>query len=292
MRFDYPTLLLFPDSRNLSKIAQSYNCGSVPGKSFPAPTGTGSGSCTSSYSASVASWAAFATTLSPGRGSRIMSQVLVVKCDRAIAVSIAVVGPLNRKLNHMKFPQPSRFFVLAQNRGMIFVVFAMIWPFIYGSLFLLWQYHYQYIHNHFLPNFHVIRHGVPFWLCTGTLGSFLMSSYVTLARLYFRPGSTWAKRICLSSVVTIVIAAIIFSWLLVTNTGNWIGLMSGVVLGYLGVILNVCLTSTELGKRYFLKDYQPNRNNTLLAWAAFLFSISLVLIVGFFTWVIYLMILM
>ena len=175
---------------------------------------------------------------------------------------------------------PFQFFKLTENRGIVLVILAIAWPFVFWLLMT------SELPRYYFPFFNVIRHHVAFLLTIGVLGSILASTYCTLAR----PISTQTKWLCFCSVIIAIVVLTVFSTLTILNqSAPFIGI-SSIILGYIAVLLNIYVTSTELSKRYLTQEIQADRNDTVHAWAAFLFSIDLILIVGFFTWIIYILI--
>ena len=175
----------------------------------------------------------------------------------------------------------SQFFKMTGNRGMILVVLAVVMPFIVmlPPAFHLYVY---------IPWFGGVKNVVDTFflaLLGGVLGSLLASIYATLAR----SPSILVKRLCVSSVAIAIVAYIIFfslaalrQWVPIEFRSN-AALGSIAVLLYIAIFLNIYVTSTELGKRYLLQGHQTSRNDTVHAWAAFLFSVDSLLLVGWLT---------
>jgi len=190
-----------------------------------------------------------------------------------------------KRFNQEMDKMPFQFFKLTENRGTILIVLAIVWPFIV-VLPPIMDIHIT-LHKYipWLDVNDIGRFFITFALWGGVLGSILIATYCTLAR----SPSILVKRLCFSSVIIAIIALAIFGSLIALNQWFPIVFYTSVVLGYIAVFLNIYVTSTELGKRYWTRRNQMDRNDTVHAWAAFLFSVDLLLIVGFLTLGIYAM---
>ena len=182
-------------------------------------------------------------------------------------------------MSHIEKVRP--LFAVTRNRGIILIFLAVVWPLVLLLLFV------SEFPRNYVPFFQVVRHNVLFFLLLGGLGSIFASTYSSLAHILFRPFSTFTITLVCSSVLAALIFTLIFSTIIILN--EWYPILGSacVVIGYVAVLLNIYVTSTELWKLYVVKGCRPDRNDTQHAWAAFLFSVDLVLITAYFTGLIY-----
>ena len=172
---------------------------------------------------------------------------------------------------------PFRFFKITENRGVFLILLAIVLPFAVvlpplSDLHIV-------LARDYIPWFKantIGRFFVNFALLGGVFGSILLSTYATLARSI----STLTKRLCFLSVAIAIAALTSFYVPMILKQWIPLAFYTSVVLVYVTVLLNVSITSTELGKLYLMGENHTNRNDTVHAWAAFLFSIDLILIVG------------
>ena len=171
---------------------------------------------------------------------------------------------------------PLRFFKLTENRVVLLILLAIVLPF---AVILLPLFDLHIPLARYIPWFEanaIGRFFIIFALLGGALSSIFVSTYATLAR----STSALTRWLCFSSVAIAVIALALFVSPMILKQWVLSVFYTSVVLAYIAVLINVTVTSTELCKLYLMGENQTNRNDTVHAWAAFLFSIDLILIVG------------